>query len=194
MTKFLLLLGPSGVGKSTIIHELKERDNRFVYISPFITRPLRGGEKDKITVSDEVMDEMDKKGEFLTINKLYGIRYATPKSPIMESLKSGKFPVLDWPVSKIDIMKIAFQDKLITVYVAPPSLDELRKRIDKDNRDTDGHRFREAEEELKSFWAGKFDSSCDLKVVNTEGEVGKIGEIIYSKYLSMLVEGNKPNK
>ncbi|MBI2459148.1 MAG: hypothetical protein HYV53_01175 [Parcubacteria group bacterium] len=58
MSKFLLLLGPSGVGKSAIIDELSKFDNRFVYISPYMTRPLRLGEKNKVAVSDEQMDEM----------------------------------------------------------------------------------------------------------------------------------------
>ncbi|HBD04983.1 TPA: hypothetical protein DCZ32_00830, partial [Candidatus Uhrbacteria bacterium] len=58
MSKLLLLLGPSGVGKSAIIDELSKLDSRFVYISPYMTRPLRQGERNKIAVSDEQMDEM----------------------------------------------------------------------------------------------------------------------------------------
>ena len=45
MQKFLLLLGVSGVGKSTIIRKLLAMDERFVYISPYITRQLREGER-----------------------------------------------------------------------------------------------------------------------------------------------------
>jgi len=68
LTKFLLLLGVSGVGKSTIIEALRKIDNRFVYISPYITRMLRDGEKDKIFVADSAMDETNKRGEFLVVN------------------------------------------------------------------------------------------------------------------------------
>lgn len=77
MTKFLLLLGPSGTGKSTIIRELRQMDERFIYISPYITRPLRENETDKVHISDQEMDLRKENGEFLTINNLYGIRYAT---------------------------------------------------------------------------------------------------------------------
>ncbi|MBU4010588.1 MAG: guanylate kinase, partial [Proteobacteria bacterium] len=62
LSKFLLLLGVSGVGKSTLIRELKRLDERFIYISPYMTRPLREGESDKIEVSNEEMDLMISKG------------------------------------------------------------------------------------------------------------------------------------
>jgi len=48
----------SGVGKSCIIEELIKIDDRFTYISPYVTRPLRDGEKNKIHISGEEMDEM----------------------------------------------------------------------------------------------------------------------------------------
>jgi guanylate kinase len=112
VSKFLLLLGPSGVGKSTIIEELCRIDKRFVYISPYTTRPLREGEKNKISISGEQMDEMWSRRELLVINKLYGIRYATPRLPIEEALASEGFPVLDWPVSRIEVMNQAFPNQL----------------------------------------------------------------------------------
>jgi len=102
MSKFLLLLGPSGVGKSSIIEELLQLDSRFVYISPFMTRALREGEKNKISISGEEMDKMWNRGELLVINELYGIRYATPRLPIVQALAQGNFPVLDWPISRIE--------------------------------------------------------------------------------------------
>lgn len=194
MSKFLLLLGPSGVGKSTIIHELRDLDSRFIYISPYITRPLRESEKDKISITDDVMDTMDKKGEFLIINKLYGIRYATPKAPVTKALEEQKFPVLDWPVNEMGIMTQAFPRSLLTVYIAPPTIEELKRRLDKDGRDTNGSRFRDAKEELESYQAGKFDDLCDLKVVNQTGQTTEISQKIYSTYLKSIGEGNKPSK
>lgn len=194
MTKFLLLLGPSGTGKSTIIHELKRLDNRFVYISPFITRPLRKGEEDKTSVSDSIMDEMTKRGEFLVVNNLYGIRYATPKMTITNAFQEGRFPVLDWPISKLGIMTDAFPNKLFSVYVEPPSLDELRERLNRDGRDLDGHRFSEAVTELKSLWAGEFNGKYDLKIVNQFGEIDGVSRKIYNSYTESIGEGNRRSK
>ena len=67
MSKFLLLLGPSGVGKSAIIDELSKLDSRFVYISPYMTRPLRVGERNKVAISDKQMDKMWARGELLSV-------------------------------------------------------------------------------------------------------------------------------
>lgn len=194
MSNFLLLLGPSGVGKSTIINQLKDLDNRFVYISPYTTRQLRNSEKDKISIPDETMDKMDQEGKFLVINNLYGIRYATPRLPITEALDEQKFPVLDWPINKIDIMLQSFPNKLTTVYVSPPNLDELKHRIEKDGRDSDGSRFESAKTELQKYWSGEFDQFCDYKVVNYTNANTEAGIQIYASYLKSIGEGNIPSK
>jgi guanylate kinase len=186
MSKFLLLLGPSGVGKSTLIRELRHLDNRFTYISPYTTRKLREGETDKVSVSDQTLDEMAACGEFLIINEIYGIRYGTPRLPIIEALGTGKFPVLDWPISRIDIMTKAFPGKLYTIYVAPPSIEALRERLAKDGRDADGSRLRGAVEELEAFQAGKFEDSYDFNIVTHTDRVSEIARSIYSKYLEGL--------
>jgi len=77
--KLLLLLGPSGVGKSTIIKDMLARDRRFVYVTPYMTRPLRKGETDKISISDAELDTMIAGNQFWSVNTLYGVRYASPK-------------------------------------------------------------------------------------------------------------------
>jgi len=194
MTKFLLLLGPSGVGKSSIINELRQLDSKFSYVSPYITRPLRPGEKDKISVSDLVMDKMNKQGEFLAINDLYGIRYATPRLPITQALEEGGFPVLDWPISKLDIIKEAFPGRLLTAYIEPPSLLELKDRLGRDNRDIDNHRFEEAVVELNKLWSGTFEGQYDLRFVSRSGEIKTISQEIYTGYIESLNEGNRRGK
>jgi guanylate kinase len=186
VNKFLLLLGPSGVGKSSIIQELKNTDERFIYISPYTTRSLRDGETDKIFVSDDVMNDMKSRGEFLTINEIYGVRYATPIKPIINALDTGKFPVLDWPIQKIDLLTKSFPGRLYVVYISPPSLGELRVRMNKDYRDIDGSRLDSATKELEQFWNGKYDEFCDLKIVSRTGLLPKITKQIYSKYLESM--------
>lgn len=186
MSKFLLLLGPSGVGKSSIIEELLRLDSRFVYISPFMTRPLREGEKNKISISGEEMDEMWNRGELLVINELYGIRYATPRLPIVQALAQGNFPVLDWPVSRIEAMTQAFPNQLCVMYVSPPSIEALRQRLDKDGRDTDGHRLRSAREELEAYESSRYIGVCNFEIVAEENQVPKIAHTIYTNYLQFL--------
>lgn len=186
MSKFLLLLGPSGVGKSSIIEELIRLDSRFVYISPFMTRPLREGEKNKISISGEEMDEMWNRGELLVINELYGVRYATPRLPIVQALAQSNFPVLDWPISRIEVLTQAFPNQLCVMYVSPPSIEALRQRLDKDGRDTDGHRLRSAREELEAYESSRYIGICNFEIVSEENQVPKIAHAIYTNYLQFL--------
>lgn len=186
MSKFLLLLGPSGVGKSVIIEELCRLDSRFVYISPYMTRSLRERETNKISISDKEMDGMWSRGELLVINELYGIRYATPRLPIIKALGKNDFPVLDWPVSKIDVMVQAFPNQLHVVYVSPPSIEVLCQRLAKDKRDIDGSRLQNACEELKAYWSSRYDGIYNFEVISEENQTLKIAQAIYSSYIKSL--------
>ncbi|MCX6780397.1 MAG: hypothetical protein NT034_04470 [Candidatus Magasanikbacteria bacterium] len=184
MSKFLLLLGPSGVGKSAIIEELSKLDDRFVYICPYMTRPLRTGETNKVAVSGSEMDEMWQHGKLLVVNELFGgIRYGTPRLPIEEALVIGKFPVLDWPIDRLEVMTTAFSGQLFVVYVSPPSLEVLRQRMGKDGRDADGARFASAQKELQRFWALGYVGNYDYEIVSQDGHVSEIARAIYSNYI-----------
>jgi guanylate kinase len=187
MSKFLLLLGPSGVGKSSIIEELIRLDDRFVYISPYTTRPLRAGEVNKISIGMVEMKEMEKQGKFLVINKLYDISYATPRTPIEEALTTGKFPVLDWPVSNLRIMTSTFPARLFLVYISPPSIEVLKKRLSKDGRDGDGKRLKRGQEELEVYWSSQHAQVYDLEVVAEENMVSSIANEIYKAYRKSIV-------
>lgn len=184
-TKFLLLLGPSGVGKSSIIWALRERDNRYVYISPYTNRPLREGETDKISISDADMDRMAAENEFLVVNEVFNWRYATPRGTILDAFAAHNYPLLDWPVDRLNIMREAFGDRLFVVYVAPPSLEELAARLGNDNRDVNGTRLRAAETELASYHAGEFAAFCDFEVVS-DGEIADLAASIHAAYIGSL--------
>ncbi len=183
MSKFLLILGPSGVGKSSIIEELILLDNRFVYISPFITRPLREGEINKIFLDKKEMDVMSKQGKFLAINELYNIYYATPRLPIEEALKNNLFPILDWPISKIEIMTQAFPHRLFIVYISPPSIKVLQQRLKKDSRDKDGCRLKSAQEELIAYKSHQDLGILNLQIISEENQIPKVAHEIYINYL-----------
>lgn len=98
---FVLLLGPSSVGKSTLISALNEiTDDRFVYVNPYTTRDARIND-DKIAVADEEFDRLEQAGIFIQVNHLYGARYGPPLANIHTALTAGKIPVLDFPLDKI---------------------------------------------------------------------------------------------
>ncbi|MGB4943249.1 MAG: hypothetical protein WBO92_04030, partial [Candidatus Moraniibacteriota bacterium] len=185
--KFLLLLGPSGVGKSTIIGELRQMDQRFRYISPVMTRELRPGEIDKIPVTDAELDEMGQQGKLLAVNHLYGVRYGTPKEPIDQAFEEGNFPILDWPVQNIEVMFQTFPGQTLTCYVEPPGVAALADRL-ADGRDADMARIQFGTAELEALARGDFNHAVNYRVMNAEGEARIAAQKIYSLYLKAIGE------
>jgi len=182
-TRFLLLLGVSGVGKTTIIKELLKLDDRFVYISPLITRPLRDGETDKVSVTVSQLQTAVDAGEILAVNDIYGVKYATPRQPITDAFRTECFPLLDWPIKRLDVMQEEFGDSLFRVYIEPPSVTELKRRLGQDSRDEGGHRLLAAISELERLWCGDLADKFDLKVI-ADDNAGAIAEHIFSAYLA----------
>jgi len=178
-------LGVSGVGKSSIIKELLTMDSRFIYIVPFTTRPSRGIEETKISISDQVMDDLWNRGELLSVNEIHGIRCGTPRSSITRVLEQKNIPVVDWPLSYLEVMKIAFPDQLYIVYVLPPSNEILQQRLMKEARHTNGNRLQNAYKELEAYKSLP-QRICDLEIVSEENQILKIAQLVYAGYLSSL--------
>ena len=176
---FVLLLGPSGTGKSTLIRHLKEIDSRFVYISPYTTRELRPGETDKAHISWEEMQDLDRKGQLLVINRIYDIYYATPKHSIDQALQDGNIPILDWPIDQMKVMIDHYSACLCAIYIEPENLETLKEHLSQDGRDKEGKRLAAGEKELKRYYAGDYDCLIQHKVVNKEGEDRETAVLLY---------------
>jgi guanylate kinase len=183
---FLLLVGPSGTGKSTIIGHLKKIDSRFIYISPLTTRPLRENEQDKVHVELEEIRKLEKENKLLTVNKLYNTYSATPRDTIDTALQEKQFPVLDWPVTKLDVMDKNYRNKLYIVYVYPEVLNTLKSPLSNDLRDKDGKRYEAAVEELESFHSGVFDTKIHLKVLNKQSNSEEVARDIYKNFIESI--------
>lgn len=183
--KFLLLLGPSGVGKSSIIQRLRQIDDRFVYISPYITRRLRKEETDKVSVSEKKLDKLVLDGKILVVNELYGIRYATPSEPIEQAFATEKFPLLDWPIDRLGVMEGGFPERLFRVYVEVGAK-SLRERLKADARDPTQSRLKAGLAELRKLARGQYDHLIDFRIANPDGSVDAVAKKIYQKYLKAV--------
>jgi guanylate kinase len=193
-TKFLLLLGPSGIGKSTVIRQLQELDPRFIYIKPFTTRPLRNEERDKIHISVEELLTLRDQNRLVALNHLYGNYYGTPLDPIEQAFKEGNFPVLDWPVQKMETMRRFFDRRLVSVYLYVEETEEMAARLEKDSRDQTGERFSAGRAELVEFFRGDFDGVIDYKIRNEKQEPVITAGLIYDLYLKEAGCENFPQR
>jgi len=174
---FLILSGVSGVGKSSIMEGLKEFN--FRYVSPYMTRSLREGEADKISISSGEMAQRIDVGDFVAVNELYGNVYGTPLEDILQYRDEGFVPMLDYPIEKVRELRERLKGKIdvVCIYISPPSLMELKRRLD-DGRDKDSGRYNFAVKELSSIERGDYDGEIDMRLVNGDLEktISKIAQ------------------
>lgn len=180
---FFILAGVSGVGKTTIIRELQKIDPRFTYVSPEVTRALRDGEKDKVHVSKEELEQKRAAGEYLVVNDLNGVSYATPKETITHNFEENLFSVLDFPIDRTEVISDFVDDRVFIAYVAPPSLDKLKDRLSYDGRDPEGKRYNSAVNELKAYGEHLYDKKIDIHVISEDGQAEEIAKRIYKAFM-----------
>ena len=180
-SQMMLVCGPSGVGKSTLIDALRKKSDRFVYVTPYTTRPLRQGETDKKHCSYEEIVQLQENNQLIALNQVYGNYYATPKTIIDEAFRVGNYPILDWPIEKVPLMQQKLHGRVVVIYLYT-SLDQLKKQLSLDGRDGDHRRLRSGKKELEDFVSGKFDHLIDLSLENVEGALDELVERVIDFY------------
>lgn len=128
--KFIVISGPSGVGKGTICDRLI-KDLNAEYSVSYTTRDPREGEINGINYNFISMNEFKKKitaGDFLEYNLYNGNYYGTSKSFVLNKLEKGINIFSEIDVNGARNVKKIFPDAIL-IYIAPPSMDELRKRL-----------------------------------------------------------------
>jgi len=130
--KLVLIVAPSGTGKSTIIKRLlKDIENLELSVS-FTTRPMRPGEENGVDynfIQEEDFVKRKDEGEFLEWAQVHGNYYGTSKKYIADKRREGTHVLLDLDVQGADSMKEIYGDDIKVVFIAPPSIDELENRL-----------------------------------------------------------------
>lgn len=155
--KIILISGPSGVGKKTILDEILNNKNlNIVYSISATTRPKRHNEihgKDYYFLSRNEFENGINQGDFLEYAEFCGNYYGTPKQKIFEQLNQGKNVLLEIEtLGAKNIMQQFDKDKIISVFLIPPSLDILRQRLinrGTETLETIDKRVQKASDELK---------------------------------------------
>jgi guanylate kinase len=128
----LVLSSPSGAGKSTIARALLERDAHIAMSVSCTTRSPRPGEvdgKDYHFVTVEKFQQMVAAGQFLEHAKVFDNYYGTPKGPVEDALASGRDVLFDIDWQGTQQLGQNARADLVTVFILPPSLEELERRL-----------------------------------------------------------------
>lgn len=153
-----ILSSPSGAGKTTLSRKLLEADPAIRLSVSATTRPPRPSEEDGVHyhfVSDAEFDRMIEDDEFYEWAHVFGHRYGTPKGAIRDGLKRGQDYLFDIDWQGTQQLKQKDDQDVVTVFVLPPSLDELRRRLESRAQDTEeviDARMERARAEI-SHWA-----------------------------------------
>jgi guanylate kinase len=164
----LVLSSPSGAGKTTITRRLLELDPRLSLSVSVTTRPKRLGEADGVDyvfVGAQEFERMARAGEFLEQARVFGHHYGTPRKPVEQALASGRDVVFDIDWQGTQQMKQRAREDLVSVFVLPPSTEELARRLHTRAQDSDdvvAARMAKATDEM-SHWA-----EYDYIVVNRD--------------------------
>lgn len=127
-----ILSSPSGAGKTTLARMLIETDNAIVMSVSATTRHPRPGETegtDYYFVDDGRFDQMVSDGQFLEHATVFGHRYGTPAPPVREALARGRDVLFDIDWQGAQQLKEAAREDVASVFILPPSLEELEGRL-----------------------------------------------------------------
>ena len=129
--QLIILTGPSGVGKGTIIEKIIKKDNRFWVSISATTRKPREGEvegENYYFMSNSQFEEMIKKDLLIEWAKFTDNYYGTLLKPVIEKINKGFKVILEIEVEGASQIRKKFPDAL-SIFLMPPSKNELEKRI-----------------------------------------------------------------
>lgn len=166
----LVLSGPSGAGKSSLLNRVIGEIGECYFSISTTTRPIREGEIDGVHyhfVDEEEFKKDIEEELFLEYAYVHGNYYGTSIKPVKEALKAGKLVIFDIDVQGNATIINRLGDITTSVFISPPTLSELKKRLQ--NRSTDAkdvieRRIEMAKREIQRI------SEYDFLIVNDDLE------------------------
>ncbi|WP_322091346.1 guanylate kinase [Leptolyngbya sp. Cla-17] len=169
MGKLIVLTGPSGVGKGTLLRSLMERHPELYLSISATTRSPRLGEvegKDYYFLSRSAFERMIANGEFLEWAEFAGNLYGTPRTAVEEQIRRGQWVIVEIELEGARLIRKAFPEAL-RIFILPPSLVELEYRIRSRGTETEdaiARRLHRAEVEINAA------TEFDIQIINDDFE------------------------
>jgi len=181
----LVLSSPSGAGKTTISRALLSRDGNLTMSVSVTTRPPRPGEvdgKDYFFVTQDEFDRMVRENAFLEHARVFDNCYGTPRQAVEAALSQGRDILFDVDWQGTQQLKHNARADLVSVFILPPSIAELERRLHtraQDPEEVVRRRMARAADEM-SHWA-----EYDYIIVNVDVErsVAQVESILAAERL-----------
>ncbi|MBQ8655562.1 MAG: guanylate kinase [Prevotella sp.] len=162
--KMIIVSAPSGSGKSTIVQWLMQEhpELRLAFSISCTSRPPRGTEQNGVEyffLTEEEFRERIERNEFLEYEEVYAGRfYGTLKAQVERQLEAGQNVVFDVDVKGGINIKKFYGDRAMSLFIQPPSVEELRRRLEGRGTDTpEAIESRLAKAEYELTFAPQFD-------------------------------------
>jgi len=169
-TRMIIVAAPSGAGKSSFVERACREEPRLVDTVTYTTRSMRKGESQGHPyhfVTREEFEAKIKENFFVEWANVHTNLYGTPYDQLENAWIQGKCVIMDIDVQGTDTFKAKYPDA-VSVFILPPSIDELRRRIEKrDGRVPADIEIRMANAEKEIQHASRF----DYQIVNDQFEV-----------------------
>jgi guanylate kinase len=181
----IVLSSPSGAGKSTISRMLQDADPHITMSISATTRPIRPGEvdgRDYHFVDEAEFQRMVHAGEFAEWAPVFDYHYGSPQAPIKSALRDGRDVIFDIDWQGTQQLHAAMGEDLVRVFILPPSMDELDRRLRTRGTDTEeviASRMQRAAAEI-SHWA-----EYDYVLINEDMDecLGEVRSILAAERL-----------
>jgi guanylate kinase len=159
MTGLLVVISsPSGAGKTTLCQRLlKDCEGTLSFSVSYTTRRMRAGEREGVDyhfVDEATFERMIERGEFAEWAEVHGKRYGTSVKAVDEALSGGKDVLFDIDYQGGRQLRANFEADALLVFILPPSLDELERRLRRratDDEEVILRRLQKAHEEIEHY-------------------------------------------
>lgn len=160
--QIVVIVGPSGVGKGTVVRELRSHYPEIWFSVSATTRSPRPGETDGVEyhfITDDEFTRLEDEGGMLETAEVFGLnRYGTMAGPVDDAVARGLVALLEIDLDGARQVKLR-RPEALSVFIAPPSFNELARRLESrgtENEDALTARLTTAREELRAI--GEFDA------------------------------------